>query len=217
MRQVKDIAINPLEHVEPKSKEQQSRESTEKLINGLFAELRAICTAWRQAWPDQSTYDLAKDHWVGGFMDAEINSIEQIEFGLKKQRQSVKPFVPSIGEFIAMCKPAASDFNLPDVNTAYAQAAKLAYPGSDQSMFNQAVYHAACLTGFYELNNLPQDKSFPMFARCYQITVDAIMNGQPLRDVPAPPIMIENKNKGIKTESAKQAAKEAMNKIRGMI
>lgn len=217
MRSIKEIAINPFDHVEPKTKDQQNRESTEKLINGLFAELRAICTAWRQAWPDQRTHDLAKDHWVGGFMDAGINSIEQIEFGLKKQRQSVKPFVPSIGEFIAMCKPTAADFNLPDVNTAYAQAAQLAYPGSDQSMFNQAVYHAACLTGFYELNNLPQDKSLPMFARCYQITVDAIMNGQPLRDVPAPPIMIENKNKGIKTESAKEAAKEAMNKIRGMI
>lgn len=217
MRQVKDIAVNPFEHVEPKSKEQQSRESTEKLINGLFAELRAICTAWRQAWPDQRTHDLAKDHWVGGFMDAGINRVEQIEFGLKKQRQSVKPFVPSIGEFIAMCKPTAADFNLPDVHTAYSQAAQLAYPGADQSKFNQAVYHAACLTGFYELNNLPQDKSFPMFARCYQVTVDAIMNGQQLRDVPAPPIMIENKNKGIKTESAKQAAKEAMEKIRGII
>lgn len=217
MRSIKEITVNPFDHVETKTKDQQNRESTEILINGLFAELRAICTAWRQAWPDQRTHDLAKDHWVGGFIDAGINSIEQIEFGLKKQRQSVKPFVPSIGEFIAMCKPTAADFNLPDVNTAYAQAAQLAYPEADQSKFNQAVYHAACLTGFYELNNLPQDKSFPMFARCYQTTVDAIMNGQPLRDVPAPPIMIENKNKGIKTESAKQAAKEAMNKIRGMI
>lgn len=217
MRSIKEIAINPFDHVEPKTKDQQNRESTEKLINGLFAELRAICTAWRQAWPDQRTHDLAKDHWVGGFMDAGINSIEQIEFGLKKQRQSVKPFVPSIGEFIAMCKPTAADFNLPDVNTAYAQAAQLAYPEADQSKFNQAVYHAACLTGFYELNNLPQDKSFPIFARCYQSTVEAVMNGHPLREVPVPPIMIENKNKGIKTEAAKQAAKEAMNKIRGII
>ena len=217
MRSIKEIAVNPFDHVDTKTKDQQNRESTEKLINGLFAELRAICTAWRQAWPDQRTHDLAKDHWVGGFMDAGINSIEQIEFGLKKQRQSVKPFVPSIGEFIAMCKPTAADFNLPDVNTAYAQAAQLAYPEADQSKFNQAVYHAACLTGFYELNNLPQDKSFPIFARCYQSTVDAVMIGQPLREVPAPPVMIENKNKGAKTEAAKQAAKEAMNKIRGII
>ena len=81
MKGIRDIAINQLDHAEPESKERQNRQATELLINNLFTELRAICTAWRQAWPDQRTHDLAKDHWVGGFMDAGINSIEQIEFG----------------------------------------------------------------------------------------------------------------------------------------
>lgn len=214
MKDIRDIAINPLDHAEPESKERQNRKATELLINNLFTELRAICTAWRQAWPDQKTYDLARDHWVGGFMDAGIKDIKQIEFGLRKQRLVGKSFIPSIGEFIALCRPTAKDFSLPDVDSAYRQAAHLAYPRADMAGICDAVYHAACMTGFYEINNLPRDKSYPMFVRNYQLTIDMVMSGQALREVPK---MLEHQKPKEKTEESKLAAKNALNKIKGMI
>lgn len=49
---------------------------------------------------------------------------------------------------------------------------------------HDVVYHAACESGFRNLNTLAQDASRRLFERNYQIAVRAVMADEPLRKMP---------------------------------
>lgn len=160
---------------------------TEPLINKLFTELRAICSAWRQAWPDQKTYDLARDNWIKAFIDAGVTSWERVEYGLRKQRLTGKAFVPSPAEFIALCTPEPEEIGLPSVEKAFSMAAYMAHPTADRSKVNQVVYHAASEAGFNMLITEPAERSFRVFKKHYSQAIEILVAGGKLKDLPAPP------------------------------
>lgn len=164
----------------------QIDEAAAKVINTLFRELQSIFTGWRQAWPDDEALRAARATWTKAFMDEGITTIEQVRFGVQQCRRLNQDFVPSPGRFIAMCQPTPELFGLPPTAIAYREATRNAHPGmaGQGSWAHDAVYHAACETGFYELNNLPGDKSRALFERNYLIAVRAVMAGDPLRKMP---------------------------------
>jgi hypothetical protein len=73
------------------------------LVNMLFTKLKIICPAWRHAWPTQKIYNLSKMEWIKAMRDADVNNADSIESGLKKLRKRDCPFIPAVGEFVAMC------------------------------------------------------------------------------------------------------------------
>lgn len=78
---------------------------TKDIIDGLFEALLSIYPAFKQAWPTQSIIDDAKNQWLLAFQQARLNDVELIKEGLKKARLSTSNFVPSVGQFIEMCRP----------------------------------------------------------------------------------------------------------------
>ncbi|MCK9466194.1 MAG: replication protein P [Thiopseudomonas sp.] len=186
---------------------------TEPLINKLFAELRSICSAWRAAWPDQKTYDLAKDNWIKAFVDAGITSWDRVEYGLRKQRQVGKPFIPAVGEFINLCTPDPEEIGLPGIERAFAMAAVIAHPAADRSKCLQVVYHAACETGFHVISSEAAEKTYRLFKKHYLSAVEIMASGGKLRDMPAPP---ERMIAAIPTEQAKNKGRAALEALKSI-
>ena len=184
---------------------------TEPLINQLFKELRSICSAWRQAWPDQKTYDLARDNWIKAFIDAGVVSWQRVEYGLRKQRLCGNAFIPSPAEFIALCTPEPEEIGLPSIDKAFSMAAYMAHPSADRSKCNQVVYHAACEAGFNMISTEPSEKSYRVFKKYYAAAIELLIAGGTLRELPLPPErMISAKPSG----DGKKTGQEQMTKIK---
>lgn len=158
--------------------------ATAEVVNRLFLELQAIFPAWRQAWPDDRALAAAKRSWIKGFASAGISSLEQIRFGLEQCRLHGGDFAPSVGKFIGWCRPTPEMLGLPSEDRACREACRIAHPAADRTRAHPAVYHAACETGFYELANLPQERSRQLFGRNYAATVRMVLAGEPLREIP---------------------------------
>ncbi|TYO83344.1 Replication protein P [Pseudomonas sp. CK-NBRI-02] len=159
---------------------------TAAVINDLFRDLRSICTGWKQAWPDRETYNASKKQWLTAFLEAGINSADQLQFGLMHCRQSVMPFIPSPGEFIQWCQPSPEMLGLPTLGAAFREACRNAHPAmaGQGKWSHDAVWHAAKESGFENLNKLPEDASSKLFERNYTIAVRRLMAGEPLQKMP---------------------------------
>ena len=216
MKQITSVDVNQIDFSKvyaPQGFTQEFKDATEPLINKLFAQLRAICSAWRSAWPDQKTYDLAKDNWIKAFVDAGINSWDRIEYGLRKQRQVGKPFIPAVGEFIELCTPNPEELGLPSLERAYKIAAFISHPAADRSKCIPVVYHAAYETGFYELSSEPAEKTFRVFKANYQAAVEIFATGGKLKDMPLPPELMIAKAPSADAKEKGKAHMDAIKKI----
>ena len=100
-----------------------------KVINHTFNELMMIKTGWRAMFPSinaktdgeklKKAMGKLKQQFMKGFIENDINSIEQIDFGLKRARADDNPFFPSVGEFISWCQPDLADLGLPTAFEAW--------------------------------------------------------------------------------------------------
>lgn len=163
---------------------------TEELINLAFKAMCRIFPTFYKAWPTQEEFEGAKREWYKAFMQARLNRVEQIRYGIEKYRLLPNPFVPSPGQFIAMCKPTAEDLGLPSVHLAYREACLNSHPQAEKKWSHDAIYHAAKETGFHQLSTLPQAQSFVMFERNYEIITRKLLTGEVLTAIPK---AIENK------------------------
>lgn len=159
---------------------------TAAVINDLFRDLRSICTAWKQAWPDQATYTASKQQWLTAFLEAGISSPEQLQFGLMRCRQSGAAFIPPPGEFIQWCQPSPEMLGLPTLSAAFREACSNAHPAmaGKGKWSHDAVWHAAKECGFENLNRLATDLSSKLFERNYTIAVRRLVAGEPLQRMP---------------------------------
>jgi len=167
-------AATNLPAVEPTQAMPVSPETTE-VVNALFRKLRGIFPAWRQAWPSTEALNAAKEEWIKGFAAEGIRSLEQIEFGIQNCRKAKKPFAPSVGEFIALCKPSPEHFGMPPVADAWIEALMGTYS-------HEAVHLAAKATGLFDLRGAKQDDKGlrQRFDRNYEVILRRAQDGQPL-------------------------------------
>lgn len=107
MKTISDIC-NKLDLSNPNKLEMSFTEEDAMIVNQLFFALQSIFPAFKQAWPSEALYDKAKIEWTKAFVQAGINNSEKISIGLSKCRLMNTPWIPSPGEFIAMCKPEIS-------------------------------------------------------------------------------------------------------------
>ena len=166
---------------EPKN---NSKIQTEVLINQLFIQIKEICPAWSSAWPTQELTDGAKRQWLSGFIENGISDWSKIELGLKKLKLRESPFVPSVGEFIALYKPSAADLGLLNVNEAYAIAARLSHPTAQIRNSPPEVYHTLVKIGKSRLGQLDEKSAKNLFAAAYLDTVNFVAGGGQLTRAP---------------------------------
>lgn len=93
-----------------------------KIVNRLFEVFQGIFPAFKQAWPTETEFEIAKREWMKAFKQVGLNDTEMIAIGVSKFRLMPTPFVPSPGQFIALCTPDVrpqwdtrdkADFKLP--------------------------------------------------------------------------------------------------------
>lgn len=176
----------PAEYSIPEDVKDELNRKTAAVINDLFRDLRTICSAWKQAWPDETTYRAAKQQWLTAFLEAGINAPEQLQFGLMRCRQSGREFIPAPGKFIEWCHPSPEMLGLPALGAAFREACRNAHPSmaGQAKWSHDAVWHAAKECGFENLNRLATDLSSKLFERNYSIAVRRLVAGEPLQKMP---------------------------------
>jgi len=170
----------------PRKPKDEASSTLVTAVNNLFKELRSIRSAWRQAWPDQETYQASKRQWFQAFIEAGICSQGQIDFGMTQVRKQSGDFIPSPGQFIEWCKPTPEMLGLPSLAVAHREACRNAHPGmaGQGKWSHDAVWHTAKECGFESLNKLDAGLSLKLFDRNYTITIRRLLDGQPLQPMP---------------------------------
>lgn len=155
---------------------------TAEVVNALFKELQAIFPAWKQAWPDDPSLKAAKRSWIKSFVVAEINTLEQIRFGIQKCRNLGTDFIPSSGKFIKLCQPTPEDLGIPPLAKALAETLENFHPSraSSRTWSHIAVRHAALQCEGNNLGSMDPDRAEKVFGRAYDITIRMLVNGEPL-------------------------------------
>lgn len=158
---------------------------TVDVINSLFKELQAIFPAWKQAWPTDTALSAAKRSWIKAFIVAEINTLEQIRFGIERCRSLGTDFAPSVGKFIKLCLPTPEMLEIPPHDKAFREALVNAHPSrfGNRTWSHPAVRHAALQCEMHNLGDLIPEKASKVFDRAYDITIRMLMQGKPLEDI----------------------------------
>lgn len=110
IKNVTNIATH-LKYQEPFTSKEDNEDydkKTKNFVNYIFKEIKTICTAHHLSWPNEEVYANAKSSWFKAFKLAGIKNVEEIQRGLDKLRlldANNAQFVPTSGQFIALCKP----------------------------------------------------------------------------------------------------------------
>ncbi|RZI91656.1 MAG: Replication protein P [Pseudomonas sp.] len=150
-------------------------DQTAEVVEKIFRQLQGIFPAYKQAWPDDKALNAARRNWTAALIEAGISHIEQVRYAILQCRRSGSPFAPSVGQFIAWCKPTPEQLGLPAAEDAWMEALMAKYS-------HEAVRLAAIETGVFDLRAARQDdKSLrSRFDRAYDIIVRRAQDGQPL-------------------------------------
>nr|WP_318375405.1 replication protein P [Enterobacter sp.] len=84
--------------------ERADEEQTAEIINSLFGKLRAAFPAAMNNFRSQQEFDEFRRQWLMSFMENGINTMQQVDGGMRVSRRQEKPFLPSPGQFVAWCK-----------------------------------------------------------------------------------------------------------------
>lgn len=162
------------------------KRATESLINDLFAQLRSIYPAWKQAWTSEELYRKAKGTWTQALLDAGITDWALIERGLGRCRLEAGDFIPSAGKFIERCWPTPEELGLPETERAYWEACRFSHPSmaGHERWTHHAVYHAAIRCSRHSLLTLPTETSRLKFAKSYGEICRELAQGAVLPEPP---------------------------------
>lgn len=153
-------------------------------VQEIFLTLQTAMPArFSSMYPTKDEVVLASRIWAIGLIEAKL-SPNQIRHGQAKAIIDSK-YCPDLPSFIALCKPSAEDMGLPTPAEAYEEACRNAHPGqADRQWSHPAIYHSAQQVGLFELRSLEKHKTLPLFEAAYQRTVEAILNGEELPEIP---------------------------------
>jgi Replication protein P len=98
-----DLKTNNFKYRPPFMNKEEFSEQDYALVNELFKTLIRIFPAFKQAWPTTEEFEGAKREWMKAFKLAKVIDSVAIQRGVDKYRLASTPFVPSPGQFIAMC------------------------------------------------------------------------------------------------------------------
>lgn len=160
-----------------------------RIVNKLFLTFTGLFPAFRQSWPTDSEFESAKREWMKAFKLANFTDIQAIEIGLNRFRLLSKPFVPTPGEFMAMCKVSAEDIGLKTPEMAFREACEKSHPSHpDKTFSHPTIKFARDWTGSFYLLNSPRSKSFPMFEKNYEEAVKQFINNKNLNQIEQEPV-----------------------------
>jgi hypothetical protein len=128
--------------------EREQTQQVAQIINGLFTQLIA---AFPASLVNRSQEDLneIRRQWVLAFKENGIDTMEQVNAGMRMVRRQERPFLPSPGQFVKWCREGRCALGLTadDVLTEFWKWRKLVfrYPSSEQYPWTKPVLYHICL------------------------------------------------------------------------
>lgn len=139
------IAHNMPEHIE----ERAPVEQVAQIFNELFNQLRAAFPASMANIRSQAELNEFRRQWLLAFQENGINTLDQIDAGMRIARQQERPFLPSPGQFVKWCREGRCvlSVTVADVMAEYWKWRKLVfrYPSSEQYPWPKPVLYHICL------------------------------------------------------------------------
>jgi hypothetical protein len=181
-------------------------------INAIFERLQVIFPAWRTSYPTADALNSAKREWVKALIASGVTSTQQVARGMNKARTAGGDFFPSPGKFISWCKPNASDFDMPDANSAWIEANRHSHNVLAHKWSHPAVY-AAGKGCWFEMRAGSYKKE--QYIASYERLIESVSRGEVIEGPVADSTKLEHQS-GSKTttEEAKAAAAQALAELR---
>lgn len=145
---------------------QQVPQQAIQIFNELFRQLKAAFPALTSSIKEQSDLNELRRQWVLAFAENGINSMEQVNAGMKIARQQSTPWLPSPGQFVAWCKQGEIQAaGLPDEDTLYSLVMTYCAKRGDYASAEQYPWQSNAeywmVTGLYSMmraNNLSESE-----------------------------------------------------------
>lgn len=168
-------------------------------INQVFAELElAYHNQYHKAYAQDGSVGIAKKYWLECLAPFSPQVI------LKAVRNVVKTqqYLPSVATMVQACEDALGEFGLPGAHDAYVQACCAPHPKVEQQWTHPAVYFAGKATGWFELENSPEAKIFPLFESHYRKLCRRVLAGEEF-EIDIPKALPEHTSKRLSPEENK--------------
>ena len=191
-----------------------SRETLNQ-VNGIFKDLKAIHTAWKQAISLDSTEGDIKKQFLLGFIEAGISDLDVVEAAKAKSRASKNPFLPTIGQFIGYCREAVAErIGALDSTVAYSHLVRYYSKPEDREPceLNGVIYHMISQVDFdtYSFKMMDGNRAKQYFSDHYTKTLDHVVSGGQLLKPIAPKMRIDSGPLGQPTEEERKQGEQVL-------
>lgn len=146
----------------------------------FFKQLKACYPSWRSSIRSKDEDASFKRQWLKAFAENGVDSEDKLALGLKQARADRSSWLPSVGQFVEWCKPTAESLGLPDVRSAYIEAA---HHQAGDVWSNPAVYFA-CKGWLFDLQRYSEHVGFKIFKQKYDFVLEKMINGEEFEGVP---------------------------------
>lgn len=186
-----------------------SAQATGRMVNELFERLKGIKPGWRAAFPTTAEENNAKAEWLLAIEAAGISDWSVIELALAELRQQPGAFLPSTGDFIALCRQVQlTEWRVPTEAEGFAMLQRFFGPRGvvrDFSQLNPAVYAAYKKLDWAYLSGRPQSEQRRSFREAWQLVERDLAEGRPLPEAKPPEELLEEQPpQRCRTEHAEQ-------------
>ncbi len=152
------------------------------VVNRLFNFFEANCPGFdKQFRGRDDKLKTLKISYAREFMSQGINQIEQIDFGIKKCRREGPINVPSVAQFLILCRPSLDDLGLLSKEQAYNRAFIIMRDGDPKDLSPDQIMlirKAIQESGSHFLKNNSQATTQTVFYRNYDILVRDFIAGK---------------------------------------
>jgi len=205
-------AVNNIRTAQPKKPATLINQEAREIVNDLFKSLQAAKPGWRASFPDDESLRLAKATFVKGLIESNITDRSLIAIGMRKARSNPSQFFPSIGEFIAWCKPSPEDLGLPSAQAAWRECCDNCHRKFAHRWSHPAVFEAGKRTGWFEIRHGSlKPKHFEVI---YQKVMDEVLAGATFEVPKRDANLLEcTRGRKTRTEQAKARGNAVLNEL----
>lgn len=194
-----------------------------EFITTLFARLNTVCTAgfhnlkMLNTSEAQAQIQLNMREWLDEFKANKMDRPELIDYAMARIRSIGSPFIPTVGEFMALCDEGRLPVGTKNESDSYSEMLKyncLPRERREPSRLSAETYHTfsvICETGNLPyFKNLNEAKAFAFWASRHKETLKRMKNGQALKTAPAATARLER----IRVPASRQVAMSALKQMR---
>lgn len=180
-------------------------------INQVFELFRFnYANQFLKAFPDYDTLIMGKRLWAN--LLAEYNPALILKAAEACVRSS--SFLPSIHDIVQQCaKHKFQLFGLPEVHAAFIEACRAPSPKNAFAWAHPAVYFAGRASDWFFLASAPEEQTFPVYKRNYELISERVMKGEDL-EVPLPKALPQDIARPLDKDAQLAHMRELRKKIR---